>query len=150
MHSTGGSGHGSSSRANACLSTRTSNCAEWATRIRPRISSARSGSIASAGGASSTIACEIWVKRWIPRPSGALTASSVSQRSCSSPPPTSTAPISVTSQSSPDRPLVSVSTTRYSAVRKWASVSIERVFYRRRQTDCNAPCEDAVSEGTRR
>gem|GEM_PF-4771402 len=48
-------------------------------------------------------------------------ATSVSQRSCSSPPPTSTAPTSVSSQAAPDSPLVSVSTTRNSAVASgWA------------------------------
>ena len=56
------------------------------------------------------------VKRWIPRESGARTVSSVSQRSCSSPPPTSTAPTSVSSQASPASPFVSVSTTRNSVV----------------------------------
>ena len=53
------------------------------------------------GGAASTIACVIPVKRWMPRDSGARTPTSVSQRSCSSPPPTSTAPTSVSSHASP-------------------------------------------------
>ena len=75
-----------------------------------------SGSTASGGGAPSTIACEIPVKRWMPRESGAETPTSEDQRSCSSPPPTSTAPTSVSSQRSRARPFVSVSTARNSAV----------------------------------
>ena len=74
------------------------------------------GSTSSSDGAESTIACVIPVKRWIPRCNGALVRHSELQRSCSSPPPTSTAPTSVISQASPARPLVSVSTTRNSAV----------------------------------
>ena len=42
------------------------------------------------------------VKRWIPRCNGALVRHSELQRSCSSPPPTSTAPTSVISHASPD------------------------------------------------
>ncbi len=79
-------------------------------------SCASGGSTSSSDGAESTIACVIPVKRWIPRCSGALVRHSELQRSCSSPPPTSTAPTSVISQASPARPLVSVSTTRNSAV----------------------------------
>ena len=78
--------------------------------------SASGGSTDSSDGAPSTIAWVIPVKRWIPRRSGALVRTSELQRSCSSPPPTSTAPISVTSQLSPLSPLVSVSTTMNSAV----------------------------------
>ena len=55
------------------------------------------------------------VKRWIPRPSGIETPTSELQRSCSSPPPTSTAPTSVSSQRSRASPFVSVSTARNSA-----------------------------------
>lgn len=60
------------------------------------------------------------VKRWIPRRSGALVRHNELQRSCSSPPPTSTAPTSVISHASPPSPFVSVSTTRNSAVAKGA------------------------------
>ena len=63
----------------------------------------------------SSIACVIPVKRWIPRPSGIETPTSELQRSCSSPPPTSTAPTSVSSQRSRASPFVSVSTARNSA-----------------------------------
>ena len=115
VHSTGGSGHSSPARSNACRSTPTSNRAEWATRTRPRRRSAISGSTASGGGASSTIAWVIPVKRWMPRPSGSETPTSELQRSCSSPPPTSTAPTSVSSQRSRGCPFVSVSTARNSA-----------------------------------
>ena len=115
VHITGGSGHSSSARSNACLSTPTSKRAEWATRMRPRSCSASSGSTCSGGGASSTIACVIPVKRWMPRPSGSETPTSELQRSCSSPPPTSTAPTSVSSQRSFGCPFVSVSTARNSA-----------------------------------
>ncbi len=62
----------------------------------------------------STIAWVIPVKRWIPRCSGRSVRVSESQVSCSSPPPTSTAPTSVISHRSPLRPLVSVSTARNS------------------------------------
>ena len=59
VQSTGGSGQASPARANAWRSTRRSKAALWATSTRPRIlSSASSGSTASAGGAASTIA---WV-----------------------------------------------------------------------------------------
>ena len=51
----------------------------------------------------------------MPRDSGRSVRTSDSKRSCSSPPPTSTAPTSVSSQSSPGRPFVSVSTHTYSA-----------------------------------
>jgi DNA polymerase III epsilon subunit-like protein len=125
VHSVGGSGHANPARSKAWRSTRRSNAALWATSTRvggEPMSSARSGRIASAGGASSTIVCEIWVKRWIARDSGAAPPTSVSQRSCSSPPPTSTAPTSVSSHCSRARPFVSVSRARNSAVASgWAS-----------------------------
>ena len=64
------------------------------------------------------------VKRWIPRDSGRSVRTSESNVSCSSPPPTSTAPTSVSSQRSPARPLVSVSTARNSAgASGWSSRS---------------------------
>ena len=113
---TGGSGHSSPMRSNACRSTRRSNGALWATSTRPGSRSLSGGSTSSSDGAPSTIAWVIPVSRWIPRRSGALVRHSELQRSCSSPPPTSTAPTSVSSQASPARPLVSVSTTRNSAV----------------------------------
>ena len=114
-------------RSNAAASTRRSKLALWATSTRPRSRSASRGSTRPAGGAASTMACEMPVKRWIPGPSGARTATSDSKRSCSSPPPTSTAPTSVSSQSSPAQPLVSTSTARNSAVRSGdSSVSIAR------------------------
>src|SRR4051812_33784785 len=90
------------------------------------------------------------VKRWMPRDSGARTGTSVSHRSCSSPPPTSTAPISVSSQRSPPRPLVSVSTTRNSAVARgaWDSAGESRsatdmanvCLYSRDRTACTRRC----------
>ena len=49
VHSTGGSGHSSPARSNACASTRESNDALWATSTRPSISGANSRST-SAGG----------------------------------------------------------------------------------------------------
>src|ERR1035441_1680392 len=61
------------------------------------------------------------VNRWIPRRSGALGRTSELQRSCSSPPPTSTAPTSVISHASPPRPLVSVSTATNSIVARGAA-----------------------------
>ena len=87
VHSCGGFGQRRPARSKAWRSTRRSNDALWATSTRPRSCAASSGSCASAGGASSTIACVMPVKRWMPRESGARTVSSVSQRSCSSPPP---------------------------------------------------------------
>lgn len=56
------------------------------------------------------------MNRSMPRDRGARVDTSDSQRSCSSPPPTRTAPASVSSQAAPLRPLVSVSTARNSAV----------------------------------
>jgi hypothetical protein len=56
------------------------------------------------------------VNRWIPADSGDETPTSDDQRSCSSPPPTRTAPTSVSSQRSRASPFVSVSTARNSAV----------------------------------
>ena len=115
VQSTGGCGQSSPARENAPRSTPRSNRAECATSTRPRSSRASSGSTASGGGASSSIACVMPVKRWIPRPSGIDTPTSELQRSCSSPPPTSTAPTSVSSQRSRASPFVSVSTARNSA-----------------------------------
>ena len=69
------------------------------------------------------------MKRWIERDSGATPPTSVSHRSCSSPPPTSTAPTSVSSQASPARPFVSVSTTRNSVSRSGASSKGIRPLY---------------------
>ena len=54
------------------------------------------------------------VNRRMLRRSGALGRTSELQRSCSSPPPTSTVPTSITSHPSPPSPFVSVSRTRYS------------------------------------
>ena len=68
--------------------------------------------------------CVIPVNRWMPFESGRRVATSVSQRSCSSPPPTRTAPTSVSSHASPASPFVSVSTTRNSAVRSGVAGSI--------------------------
>ena len=101
-------------RAGAARGGRTARCAPPA----PGLGGARPscGSTASRPGASATISCVIPVNRWMPRPSGRLQRTSEDQRSCSSPPPTSTAPTSVISQASPPRPLVSVSTTRNSAL----------------------------------
>ena len=113
---TGGSGHVSAARPKAWCSTRASKRAECATSTRPRSRAASSGSTRSGGGAASTIACEMPVKRWMPRDSGCDTPTSELQRSCSSPPPTSTEPTSVSSQRSLPSPLVSVSTARNSAV----------------------------------
>ena len=58
----------------------------------PSSSRATSGSTSSGGGAPSTIAWVIPVKRWMPRDSGRSGRTSESNVSCSSPPPTSTAP----------------------------------------------------------
>ena len=69
----------------------------------------------------STIACEMPVKRWMPRPSGTVTPTSDCHSSCSSPPPTSTAPTSVSSQRSPGSPFVSVSTARNSVEARGSS-----------------------------
>ena len=113
---TGGLGHSSPIRANAWRSTRRSNGALWATITRPSQQLADRRQHRFQRRAPSTIAWVIPVKRWIPRRSGALVRTSELQRSCSSPPPTSTAPTSVSSQPSPPRPLVSVSTTMNSAV----------------------------------
>ena len=115
MQITGGAGHSSAARAKAWRSTRTSKAALCATSTRPRSSVLSCGSTSSGAGAASTIACEMPVKRWIPRPSGFATPTSESHSSCSSPPPTSTAPTSVSSQRSPARPLVSVSRAMNSA-----------------------------------
>ena len=128
VQSTGGSGQSSAARANAPRSTATSKRALCATSTRPCSRRARSGSTPSGGGASSTIACVIPVNRWMPADSGAETPTSESQRSCSSPPPTSTAPTSVSSQRSRANPFVSVSTARNSVVaigcsRTFAAVS---------------------------
>src|ERR1700729_1498927 len=60
----------------------------------------------------------------MPRPSGRLQRTNDDHRSCSSPPPTNTAPTSVSSQASPPSPLVSVSTTRNSAVAVACSRSV--------------------------
>ena len=76
----------------------------------------RCGSTSSGAGAASTIACEMPVKRWMPRPSGLATPTSESHSSCSSPPPTSTVPTSVSSQRSPAKPFVSVSSATNSVV----------------------------------
>jgi hypothetical protein len=92
VHNTGGSGQSSPARLNAWRRTPRSKDAEWATSTRPRIRAASSGSTASGGGAPSTMVCEIPVKRWMPRDSGRVMPTSELQRSCSSPPPTSTAP----------------------------------------------------------
>jgi hypothetical protein len=121
VHSTGGAGHSSPARSNACSSTRASKLAESATSTRPRSRSASCGSTTAGGGAASTIACEIPVKRWMPRDSGAATPTSELHSSCSSPPPTSTAPTSVSSQRSPGSPFVSVSTARNSAEARGSS-----------------------------
>src|SRR3954447_23717825 len=141
---TGGSGHSSSARSNACLRTPTSNRALCATSSRPRSWSARAGSTSAGGGASSTIAWEIPVKRWMPRPNGSETPTSELQRSCSSPPPTSTAPTSVSSQRSFGCPFVSVSTATNSASasgesRRSAS-GMGRVSYACNRTVCTRGC----------
>src|SRR3954466_10208284 len=57
----------------------------------------------------------------MPRDSGCSTRTSDSKLSCSSPPPTSTAPTSVSSQSSPARPFVSTSMARNSALSRGLS-----------------------------
>ena len=80
VHSTGGSGHSSPARSNACCSTRVSKRALWATSTRPFSCSAKPGSTTLGGGAASTIACEMPVKRWMPRPSGCSTPTSEPQR----------------------------------------------------------------------
>jgi hypothetical protein len=126
VHSTGGSGQSSAARWNAWRSTPTSKRAEWATSTRPASRSAKAGSTTSGGGAPAIIAWVIPVKRWMPADSGEETPTSDDQRSCSSPPPTSTAPTSVSSQRSRARPFVSVSTATNSAVASgWESRSAE-------------------------
>ena len=100
------------------------------------------GSTSSGAGAASTIACEMPVKRWMPRPSGLATPTSESHSSCSSPPPTSTAPTSVSSQRSPARPLVSVSRAMNSAEARGRS-SMDRTASARDRTvqrRLRAPC----------
>ena len=125
VHSTGGSGQSSPARSKAWRSTRVSKRELWATSTRPRSSSASSPSTSPGGGAESTIACVIPVKRSIPRDSGRSTDTSDSHSSWHSPPPTTTAPTSVSSQRSLARPLVSVSTARYSAPATGWSSSFE-------------------------
>ena len=110
-----GSGQSRPARSKACRSTRLSKSALCATSTRPSSSSATSGSTSAGGGAASTIAWVMPVKRSIPRESGRSGRTSESKVSCSSPPPTSTAPTSVSSHRSPPRPLVSVSSATNSA-----------------------------------
>ncbi len=126
VHRTGGFGHSSPISSNPRRSTRRSNGALWATSTRPSRRSAIPGSTSSRPGALASISWVIPVKRWMPRPSGRLQRTSDENRSCSSPPPTSTAPTSVSSHASPPRPLVSVSTTRNSAVAVACSSSVTR------------------------
>ena len=123
VQSTGGSGQSRPMRSNAWRRTRRSNGALWATITRPASRSRTGGRTSSSEGAPSTIAWVMPVSRWTPRRSGALVRHSELQRSCSSPPPTSTAPTSVSSQSAPPRPLVSVSITMNSAVAMAAASS---------------------------
>src|SRR4051812_4927725 len=115
VQTTGGRGHFSPIRSNAWRRQRRSNCALCATSTPPRSISATRGSTSSGSGADDAIACVIPVKRWIPRCRGIWGRTSDDQLSCSSPPPTSTTPTSVSSQAAPERPLVSTSTARYSA-----------------------------------
>src|SRR3954451_6647571 len=58
----------------------------------------------------------------MPRERGRSTVTSDSQVSCTSPPPTSAVPTSVSSQRSPPRPLVSVSRARNSALASGCSI----------------------------
>ena len=134
---TGGLGQSRPQRSKAWLSTRVSKRAEWAISTRPSSSSPRSSSTSWAGGAASTIACVMPVKRWIPRESGRSVRTSESNVSCSSPPPTSTAPTSVSSQRSEASPLVSVSTATNSApATGWSSKSTNDRCNRAARTDC--------------
>ena len=120
----GGAGQSRPARSKAWRSTRTSKRALWAISTRPSSSSASSASTSSGGGAPSTIPWLMPVKRWIPRESGRSTWTSESKVSCSSPPPTRTAPTSVISQRSPPYPLVSVSSATNSAgARGWSSLN---------------------------
>src|SRR3954447_19307288 len=136
---TGGRGHLKPIRWNAWRSARRSNWALWATSTRPSSIPATCGSTASGSGADDAMACVIPVKRWIPRCSGMCGRTSDDQLSCSSPPPTSTAPTSVSSQSPPARPFVSTSTARYSAsvVGVTSRSREERCTPAPRQNDCS-------------
>ena len=109
------SGQSRPSRSKAWRSTRRSKRALWATSTRPRAARRARAVPPRAGGAASTIPWVMPVKRWMPRDSGRSVRTSESNVSCSSPPPTSTAPTSVISQRSPPSPLVSVSTATNSA-----------------------------------
>jgi hypothetical protein len=141
VQSTGGLGHSMPQRSNAACRTRRSKLAEWATITRPRISSASSSSTSRAGGAESTMAWVMPVKRWMPRESGRSVRTSESNVSCSSPPPTSTAPTSVSSQRSAASPFVSVSTARNSApATGWSSKSTNDRCKRAHRTDWPANC----------
>src|SRR5918992_3046687 len=139
VQSTGGFGQSNPQRSKACRRTRESKRAEWAMRTRPWSSSFSSSSTSPGGGAASTIACVMPVKRWIPRDSGRSVRTTESNVSCSSPPPTRTAPTSVSSQRSPARPFVSVSTARNSApATGWSSRSTNDRCNSPGRTDCNA------------